>query len=198
MKDTDSKISNVVGYVLKIIKNKKSINTFKTEFNAIKHGDYDKFINLIEEPVSPMVVYDNGTIEKNITSVKNKCDFIGMIGAGVSLDKFYKNCFSNYGNIIDSDFDDELYRKLAMFEIRIRMHVNKNNLITNDDRLETIINKLPTIFQLTKEEIKILHDGRIFLNKIKHHKITNMKWKSNINLFENAYKVLDKHKITVF
>ena len=34
----------VVGYMLKILKNGKSIKKFKSKFNAIKHGDYDCFI----------------------------------------------------------------------------------------------------------------------------------------------------------
>ena len=37
----------VVGYMLKVIKSKAKITKYKEEFNAIKHGDYVCFINLI-------------------------------------------------------------------------------------------------------------------------------------------------------
>jgi hypothetical protein len=40
-------IEVVIGYMLKVWKSQKKITKYKNEFNAIRHGDYFEFINLI-------------------------------------------------------------------------------------------------------------------------------------------------------
>ncbi len=44
-----------------------------------------------------------------------------------------------------------------MFEISVRMHANNHKIVNDADTLETIIDKLPTIFPLTQEETKLVH-----------------------------------------
>jgi hypothetical protein len=197
LKDSEIKIAYVVGYMLKILKNKRDTTKFINEFAAIRHGDYNKFIDLIKKPIPFMVIYENGIIRGGITSAKNECDFFGLLAAGPSLDKFYETCHLHYGEIIDADFNDEVYRKLSLFEIRIRLHADIHKLTTATDTLETIIDKLSSKIQFSKEEVAAIHEGRKFLNKIKHHTIKDTVWKSNISLFETAYQVLDKKDIRI-
>ena len=193
----DLKIAHVVGYMLKVLKNKKQNNKYKQEFASIRHGNYNQFIQLMNVGLPEMVVYSNGEIKVNPTFVIGECDFIGLVSSGPSLDKFEYDIKAEYGEIIDDDFSDELYRKLVVFEAGIRMHVSNHKLISNGDTLIKIIDKLPTIFPLTKKEVNKIQDGRKFLNKVKHHKDTETSWKNNVNLFEDAYSVLEKHKIVI-
>ena len=46
----------VVGYVLKIIKSRIKITKFKNKFNAIKHGDYLDFIELLKVGIPQDIV----------------------------------------------------------------------------------------------------------------------------------------------
>lgn len=198
IKDDDLAVAHVVGYMLKVLKNKMDTAKFHNEFAAIRHGDYDKFISLIKEPILPMVICENGVIRNRINSVKEECDIIALFAATPSLYKFYHICYSHYGDLVDTDFNDEIYRKLSVFEIRIRMHANiKGKVINSRDELMDIINKLSVNYTLTETEINLIHDGRRFLNKIKHHNVTSTSWKSNISLFENAYQLLDDKKIRI-
>ncbi len=192
------KIAHIVGYMLKVLKNKMHNDKYKQEFASIRHGNYNQFIQLMNVGLPGMVVYSGGEIKVNPTSVVGECDFIGLVSSGPSLDRFESDIKSEYGEIIDNDFSDEIFQKLVVFEIGIRMHVNNRKLISEEDNLETIINKLPTIFPLIKKEVEKIHDGRRFLNKIKHHKLTDdVSWKNNVNLFEEAYAILEKHKIVI-
>lgn len=43
----DEVIGEVIGYMLLVLKSGKDISQFKSEFNAIRHGNYDDFIKLI-------------------------------------------------------------------------------------------------------------------------------------------------------
>lgn len=193
----DLKIAHIVGYMLKVLKNKKQNNKYKSEFASIRHGNYNQFIELMGVELPSMVIYSEGEIKTNPFSIKGECDFIGLIASGPSLDKFEDDVTTEYGEIIDVDFSDEIYRKLVVFESGIRMHVSNRKLIVNGDTLNDIIDKLPTIFTLTKKEVEKLHDGRKFLNKIKHHKVNEVSWKQNVSLFEEAYSALEKHKIVI-
>lgn len=193
----DLKISHVVGYMLKVLKNKLQDGKYKQEFASIRHGNYNEFIELMNVGLPEMVVYSNGEIKVNPKSIKGECDFIGLVSSGPSLDKFESDIKAEYGEIVDVDFSDEIYRKLVVFEAGIRMHVSNRKMISDGDTLITIIDKLPTIFPLTKKDVKKIHEGRKFLNKIKHHKINDVSWKSNVTLFEEAYSILEKHKIVI-
>lgn len=194
----DLKISHVVGYMLKVLKNKLQDGKYKQEFASIRHGNYNEFIGLVNAGLPEMVIYSNGKIKVNPKSIKGECDFIGLVSSGPSLDKFESDIKAEYGKIIDVDFSDEIYRKLVVFEVGIRLHVSNRKLISDGDTLTTIIDKLLTIFPLTKEEVTTLHNGRKFLNKIKHHKINDVSWKDSISIFEEAYHILEKHKIVIF
>ena len=51
----------VVGYMLKVIKSKAPIHDFCKQFNAIKHGDYVEFIDLLNVGIpDDIVVYKIG------------------------------------------------------------------------------------------------------------------------------------------
>ena len=193
--DNNLVIAHVVGDMLKIIKNDKQDDKYIKEFASIRHGNYDMFIELINVGVTPMVSYDDGIITVNPKSVKGMCDFGKLIGASDALIKFHKEIYHIYSKINDNDFSDEIYRKLAMFEIKIRMHANNKNLISDGDTLNDIIDKLSISLLLTKDEVEKLHNGRLFLNKIKHHKKNNNAWKQNISLFNEAYSILAKYEI---
>jgi hypothetical protein len=197
MKNYDIKIAHIVGYMLKVLKNKKQNNKYESEFTSIRHGNYNQFIKLIGVKLSKMIISDNCTIKKNPSSIEGECDFIGLIASGPSLDKFFADVTAEYGIITDADFSDEIYRKLVVFETGIRMHVSNKKLIINGDTLNNIIDKLSTIFPLAENEIKKIHDGRKFLNEIKHHKNDDVSWKQNVLLFEEAYSILEKYKIVI-
>ena len=48
----------VVGYMLKLLKNNVNINSHMKEFAAIRHGNYDEFIQLVNGEKPFMVMYD--------------------------------------------------------------------------------------------------------------------------------------------
>ena len=64
-KDENMPISMVVGYMLKVIKSGKNITNYKSEFNAVKHGDYDRFFDLIKEPQNDFIAQWRDGIIKN-------------------------------------------------------------------------------------------------------------------------------------
>jgi hypothetical protein len=82
------------------------------------------------------------------------------------------------------------------------MHVNnhlkgKKKSLSNNN-LICVIDELKQIFPLSQNEIDKIQEGRKFLNKVKHHKTDETSWKSNIVIFEEAYSILEKHKIVIF
>lgn len=191
--------SHVVGYMLKIIKNRVVLNKkTKNYFNYIKHSNFQGFIDLIKEPVPPMVIWSNGEIIVSPEKIGNQCDFIGLLASGPSLKTFYQKCLSEVGDFNDIDFDDEIYKKLALFELAIRMHLNNNSLILENETIVNFIPKLQQICLVTNDEIKTLIKANQFLNKIKHpEKLKNDKWKSDVVVFDEAFSILVKYNITV-
>ncbi|MEZ4805706.1 MAG: hypothetical protein R2852_09550 [Bacteroidia bacterium] len=41
----------VIGYMYKVLKNGKDTSKFRKEFAAIRHGDYEEFLNLIGDKI---------------------------------------------------------------------------------------------------------------------------------------------------
>lgn len=162
-------ISIVVGYMLKLLKN-KNITSHLKEFAAIRHGNYDEFIQLVNGEKPFMVMYDNGEIRTDNFTQNNTCDFGMLIQSGPSLMKFYKEVKSIYGVVNDIDISDDIYKKLVLFEIYLRVHANNNNLIGNKETIENVINKLSKFKNLSTGEIEKLHNGRLFTNYVKHKK----------------------------
>ena len=79
------------------------------------------------------------------------------------------------------------------------MHANNANLLSKTKRtkLEHAINLLCTHKEITNDEKNLLHEGRKFINKIKHHKNNSYNWKIEVDKFESAFQVLDKWRILI-
>ena len=63
-------IEPTVGYMLKVIKSGKKITKFKSEFAAIRHGNYFDFLNLVKGPIPFLVTYNAGKITTEILQPK--------------------------------------------------------------------------------------------------------------------------------
>jgi hypothetical protein len=129
MKNEELIISIVVGYMLKLLKNNVNITSHSKEFAAIRHGNYDEFIQLVNGEKPFMVMYDNGEIRTDNFNQNNTCDFGMLIQSDPSLTKFFNDVKSIYGDVNDVDISDDIYKKLVLFEISLRVHANNNNLI---------------------------------------------------------------------
>ncbi|MEO0037975.1 MAG: hypothetical protein RIQ59_1186 [Bacteroidota bacterium] len=190
-------IEVVIGYMLKVWKAKKKITKFKHEFNAIRHGDYFEFINLINKPFIPFVSYKNGILSLETESNKKDLDFEGMMKSGNSMIKFYKECIIEYGIIIDSEVSDDIFYDVALFEVSIRMHAKNYNLIEEREDLVTIIHKLCKHYNISESDTILIDKGRVFLNMIKHFKNQFPSWEKGVENFKLANQTLIKHRITV-
>lgn len=204
MKDEETVIAHTVGYMLKMIKNNKDISGGKKEFNCIKHGNYNEFIKLIGSEIPIMVVggvgieptvLGNGDRVNELNFLKGECDFIQLNAAGPSMYSFLNKFLKQHGNFIDNDITNITYKKLAMFEIRIRTHASNRKLIVENDTLITIIEKLSKSINLSNLEIVQLHLGRKFLNTVKHNENPNYDWSANTIEFHKAYDILSNNKI---
>lgn len=197
MKNKKLIISVVVGYMLKLLKNNVNINKYKEEFAAIRHGNYDEFIQLVGGEKPFMVAY-NGEIRTDDFNQGNTCDVGMLIQSGPSLKKFHKNVISIYGDVNDIDITDDIYGKLVLFEISLRAHAKNNNLIGNKETIENIINKLSKFKNLSNSEIEKLHNGRLFTNYVKHKKSKKFSsYQDGINHFNDAYDVLLSNQLTI-
>ncbi len=196
-------IEITVGYMLKILKNGKDVTKFKNEFAAIRHGNFDDFIDLVKGEKPVMVVSQDGIIsDQHKVSQKTHFDFAALILAGPSLKKFLKECDNEYGTQLDTDISDDIYAKLALFEVGLRMHANNNNLLQPKENLEKVITKLCNFKGISKIELDILQQGRKFLNDIKHHNDPKYKrkfktWSDGIKAFEKSYDVIKINKFTI-
>lgn len=187
----------VVGNMLKVMKSGKPIVKHREAFNKIRHGDYDNFIKIIDERIPPIVIYNNGVIKNGYTSQKENFDFAGLLCSGPSLIKFHQDCIDEYGVIKDDDITDEIFEKMVLFELSIRMHANNSNLLKCDDVLEVAIDKLSDFKRLTDEEKELLHKGRVFINGVKHNKLKFPSWSEGNYIFMEAYNVLVNNQLTI-
>jgi len=76
------RVEIAVGYMLKVLKDRKKITEYKNEFNAIKHGDYKTFLSLIDGEIPPMVIYNNGRIKSEENNPNYDSDFEGLLKPG--------------------------------------------------------------------------------------------------------------------
>ena len=179
------------------MKAKLPLTKFRNEFVSIRHGNYYDFINLVKGVIPFIVEYKDGRITTGNSIQKDDCDFGSLLKAGPSLLLFYENCKKIYGNINDEDINDEIYGKVVLFEIGLRMHANNNKLLDEKEDLVNVIKKLCKFKDFSEIEISNLHKGRIFLNMIKHNKNQFPSWSSGIIAFEDAYEVVIRNHLSV-
>lgn len=199
-------IEPVVGYMLKVLKSGVDTQKFDNEFKAIRHGNYDDFLDLVKGERPPMVVWHEGTIlNQDEISQKTTCDFAGLLLAGPSLNDFFSACLAEYGNsyLYDNDeISNDIYSKVVLFEISLRMHANNHKLLGEREQLVNVITKLCAFSNIPQDDIDKLQGGRKFVNEIKHNADSGYKrkfatWSDGISTFEEAYKVLEKHKFII-
>jgi hypothetical protein len=197
MKELIIPFATTVGYMLKVLKSNVKIDKFNPEFKMIRHGNYFEFINSVKGEVPHTIVYNKGKITSDNIARKNDFDFLGLFNANPSLQKFYIDCHKEYGKITDTDIPDSIYGIAALFEISIRMHANNNNLIESREDLVEVINKLSKFKNLTENETNKLHQGRRFINMIKHFKNQFPSWNEGIDVMTVAYELIKEKKLTI-
>jgi hypothetical protein len=197
MKDEKYIIGIVLGYVLKLMKARKKENIFSREFASIRHGNYPKFINLVDGNIPEMVLYNRGEIEVNPKPKIENIDFVGLFMAGPSMKDFYEKCVSEYGVLIDNEVSDELYYQIGLFEITIRIHANNHKKIEENHTFEKIINDLGQSLNLSANEIDALQKGKKLLNVIKHGMKKNYSWSEGITDFKKAQNVMKERQIVL-
>jgi hypothetical protein len=190
-------IEPTVGYMLKVLKSGVTITNFKNEFGHIRHGNYLDFLNLVQGPIPEMVTYKNGHISNDNVPRKTDCDFELLLKSGPSLSIFYNNCTKVYGQFKDNDIPDEIYYKVVLFEIGLRMHANNSGLLGERENLIDVINKLGLHKPISLADIDDLHKGRVFINMIKHFKNQFPSWSDGISAFNRAYEIIEKHEFTI-
>lgn len=190
-------IAKTVGYMLKAMKLKEDTSLFPKEFASIRHGNYFEFTEIIKGEIPTVVVYNKGEIQVNKKITKEEIDFVGLIKSGPSLLQFHEKCLSEYGKLVDKDIPDEIYEKVALFEISLRMHSNNENLINSKEDLIEVILKLSKSKKILNNQVEKLQNGRRFLNMIKHPKNQFPSWSDGINAFNEAYSICQKYSLTV-
>ena len=190
----------VVGYMYKVMKNGIEINLYRNEFTQIRHGNYKDFLDLIGLEISAIVVgnfYKPDQISWNTNIEDHDVDFIRLVKAGNSLKQFYLNCINEYGEFQDLDLPNRVFEDLTLFELLLRIHRNNRMQRVEKNTLESIINEIQDLFNLTDEETKILHEGRKFLNAVKRPNKLKTTWQEGIDNLDAAMRVLELHRITI-
>ncbi|WP_159020987.1 hypothetical protein [Algibacter sp. L3A6] len=188
----------VVGYMLKIIKSGIKINKFKNKFNAIKHGDYVCFIELLKVGIPQDIVVNKigeGIIPTEKQLEQKNVDFLFLLLASKSLLEFYKECYLEYGEIIDKDLSDKDFENLANFEMVLRMFYNNTFEYNGRINLIDIIEKYMNHKGISKPEIEKIQIGRTFLNMVKGHKANFENYNQGLIAFNESLKILGKYKI---
>ncbi len=197
MKEEKYIIGIVVGYILKIMKARKTESKFKKEFASIRHGNYPKFIKIVKGDIPEMVLYNHGEIEVNPKPKAENIDFVGLFMAGPSMKVFYEKCVKEYGAFVDNEISNELYYQIGLFEITIRIHANIHKKIEENQTFEDIINNLGENLKFSVEEIDTVQKGRKLLNGIKHGIKKNHSWSENIIDFKKAQILLIEKQIVL-
>ncbi|QXP59521.1 hypothetical protein [Olleya sp. HaHaR_3_96] len=188
----------VVGYMLKIIKSGIRINKFKNKFNAIKHGDYVCFIELLKVGIPEDIIVNKigeGIIPAEKQLEQKNVDFLFLLLASKSLLEFYKECYLEYGEIIDKDLSDKDFENLANFEMVLRMFYNNTFEYNGRIKIHVIIDKYMNHKGISEPEIKKVQAGRTFLNMVKGHKANFDSYNQGLITFNESLKILEKYKI---
>lgn len=192
-----STVQVAIGYLYKVLKNGKDTSKFKEEFAAIRHGDYETFLDLIGDKIHFIVSYNTGAINTDVNIREDDPDFARLIKSGSSLNSFLKKCFHEFGKIHDDHLTEADFERIALFELSLRMHRNNNAPREERIRLENVINHIQRIKNLTDAETAQLHKGRKFLNKIKRPEKMLSDWKSELIIFNSAYAILKQKQLTL-
>jgi hypothetical protein len=188
----------VVGYVLKVIKSGVNISEFKDSFNAIKHGDYVCFIELLNTSIPENISVNKigkGKISLDEQLKQKNVDFLFLLLSSKSLMKFYQECYLIYGEIIDNDLTDNDFENLANFEMVLRMFFNNEFSYDKRVTLIDIINVYLNHIGASKAEIRKVQEGRTFLNMVKGHKAKFKSYREGLFLFNESLEVLKKYKV---
>ena len=208
--DQDLPISRTIGYMLKIMKSGKDFTKFKEAFDAIRHGNYDQFFKAIKQPPTDALVV--ATVSENGTSIKSEnfslesgdCDIAMILYVGPGLKHFATECLSEFGEFRDAEVTNDIFNKCAAFEIALRTHTNNGRSANNNParftkksksgklntpNLTDVINELCLYKSLTDIEKTILHEGREFLNWIKH--LNDPKFNTIFNSFHYGIKAFE-------
>ncbi|WP_298767698.1 hypothetical protein [uncultured Polaribacter sp.] len=191
----------VVGYMLKIIKSGIKINKFKNKFNAIKHGDYVCFIELLKVGIPQDIIVNKigeGIIPTEKQLAQKNVDFLFLLLASKSLLEFYKECYLEYGEITDKDLSDKDFENLANFEMVLRMFYNNTFEYNGRIVLNDVIEKFMNYKGISKSEIEKIQIGRTFLNMVKGHKANFENYNQGLIAFNESLKILEKYKIKIF
>lgn len=196
----------VIGYMLKVMKSGENTTKFYREFASIRHGDYDTFFDIVKGERPPIVVWHNGLIsDQDTVSQKTTCDFTALLLVGPSLDDFFSQCRTEYGDkylLNNDEINNETYSNAVQFELALRMHANNNHLIIEKELLVNVITKLCAFKGIPQTSIDKLQKGRQFVNEIKHindpgykRKFTN--WSDGIIAFEEAFVTLKQCEFSI-
>jgi hypothetical protein len=196
--ENDVIIAVTVGYMLKILRSGKNITKFKKEFDHIRHGNYYDFVDLVHSEIPTIVSYKDGAVTVSNEMKKSDFDFESLAKSGNSLKAFYQACFNEYGDFQDDQVPDEIYKNAVMFEIGLRMHANNHRLLRERENLIDVIDKLCSFIKVSPQDKLSLHNGRIFLNMIKHFKNQYPSWQDGQVAFNSAFQTLTRLQFNVF
>lgn len=190
-------ISHTVGYMLKALKLGIDTSDFSGPFASIRHGDYFEFCKRTNAKIPTIVEYNNGVITVTNSIKSDDIDFAGLLKSGPAMNALLIELIDKYGDLSDSDITNDIYNKVAEYEISIRMHASNYHLTDNTDKFVDVIEKLGAFKKLLPIEIKQLQLGRRFLNMIKHPKGQFVSWDEGISEFEKAADIVKKHRLTI-
>lgn len=186
-----------VGYMLKVLRSRKRLTKFNSEFKAIRHGNYPQFIQLVKGEMPPNVVLKDGVIRQNASIEEDDHDILGLFLSGPALQRFYKECCSVYGSIESDTIPDFVYYNAALFELSLRVTAFNNPQFMERMDLKDIISMVGTMKKLTEEEVNALQSGRRFVNFLKHNKPKFESIEEGMNILHKAIIICNDKDIVV-
>lgn len=198
-------VREAVGYMLWVMKSKESIpSKLEKPFKSIRHGNYHEFIQFINGSTGQIFEANLITKKSVLHKRSNEDDFsfLGLLKSFASLRKFHDKCRLIFGNFNDVDLKQTTFEQLVLFELAIRMHVEKEgSKIANVD-LQNLISQLSKKKNMTKPEVGLLLLGNDFLNMVKHPSESKLKkkfgsWVEGESKFQEALNVLLKYEVRI-
>lgn len=175
-----------IGYLLKILK-ERDRGAFTNKqwkcFCQLRHTNPCSFLQIFDPKKKKRlgiksVKFDGSSVLKTLLDLAE-----GIIGTAVSnqshkeaglldyllesypsLVEFHRQCRLIFG-VIESDIDDEVYYKMALFEIKVRLVADRDNIRTWDKKRNEQRPLSRVIEDLGDPGLK---EANAFLNKVKH------------------------------